>query len=115
MANENRSVSQLGEWRAFVMRHPLPDPWWPLKWDERDGEINTYADISRTHPVVFGVWRESDGTYTVAVKAEALLIRVGKNALPPVTFSNEVKRRHIPDLLTLRTLLITLANTKNTP
>ena len=58
----SRALDAVGEWQAYTRRNPLPDPWWPLKWD--DGRHSTsatpYADIARTHPAVFGVWREQD-------------------------------------------------------
>ena len=40
------------------------------------GVRSRFADVARTHPCVYGVWLEKNGTYTVAVKAEAL--RAGK-------------------------------------
>lgn len=106
----------VGEWNAYVQKNPQPDgQWWPLKWD--DGRHSTsatpYADIARTHPSVFGVWREQDGTYTVAVKAEARRKRpAGHTQTYP---AHEVKHKLVPDLLTLRTLLITLAKDPNCP
>ena len=102
----------VGAWNAYVQRNPLPDGrWWPLKWAD-DVARNGYADVSRTHPAVYGVWREQDGTYTVAVKAEAR--RPGPGGCTKTYPAHEVKRRRIADLLELRTLLITLANNPNT-
>ena len=104
MASGNRIAQQLGEWRAYVRRNPLPDPWWPL---EFKGE---FADIARTHPCAFGVWREKDGSYTVAIKAEAQRERLAGWKMTSPTGGREIKRRNIPDLLELRTYLISLAN-----
>ena len=101
MANESRALTQVGEWKAYVRRYPKPDPWWPLAFKAG------FADVARTHPCAFGVWDNRDGTYTVAIKMEAMAGR-------PLTYTREVKRRKIESLLELRTLLITLANTKNT-
>ena len=110
MANESRALTQVGEWRAYVRRNPKPDPWWPLKW-----VASSFADIARTHPTVFGVWREQDGTYTVAVKVEAKRERLAGYKITGGTSAREVKRRNIPDLLTLRTYLISLAEDPNCP
>ena len=120
MANESRALTQVGEWRAYVKKNPQPDGlWWPLKWEKSLGD---FSDIARTHPTAFGVWREKDGTYTVAIKAEAKRERLAgwkmTSQQPDMsgrTGAREVKRRNIPDLLTLRTYLITLAKDPNTP
>ena len=110
MANESRALVQIGEWRAYVKRNPKPDPWWPLAFKAG------FADIARTHPAVFGVWDERDGTYTVAVKAEAKRERLAGHKLTSASWQGrEVKRRNIPDLLTLRTYLISLAKDPNCP
>ena len=107
MANGNRGFKQVGEWRAYVRRNPLPDPWWPLAFDAAG-----FASIAHSHPAAFGVWREKDGTYTVAIKAEAKRQRLAGWKLTRVspTGGREILRRHIPDLLELRTYLISLAN-----
>ena len=114
MANESRALTQVGEWRAYVKKNPQPDGlWWPLKWEKSLGD---FSDIARTHPTAFGVWREKDGTYTVAIKAEAKRRGdAGWRHVVDGTGAREVKRRNIPDLLTLRTYLITLAKDPNTP
>ena len=117
MTSESRALTQVGEWRAYVRRNPKPDPWWPLVFK------GGFADIARTHPSVFGVWVEADDrTYTVAIKAEAKRERLAgwkmTSQQPDMsgrTGAREVKRRNIPDLLTLRTYLITLAKNPNTP
>ena len=116
-------MKQVGEWNAWVARHPL-DPWWPLKWGGHPGDPGVggalgFADISRTHPAAFGVWREHDGSYTVAIKAEAKRQRLaGWKLTDPDRWSQavarEVKRRNVPDLLTLRTYLLSLAKDPNT-
>ena len=115
MTSESRALTQVGEWRAYVRRNPKPDPWWPLVFK------GGFADIARTHPCVFGVWDNRDGTYTVAIKAEAKRERLAgwkmTSQQPDMsgrTGAREVKRRNIPDLLTLRTYLITLAKDPNT-
>ena len=100
----------VGEWKAYVRRNPLPDgQWWPLKWEKSLGD---FSDITRTHPTAFGVWREKDGTYTVAIKAEARRKRPAGHTMNAP--AHEVKRRKVADLLELRTYLITLANNPNT-
>ena len=104
----------VGEWKAYVRRNPKPDPWWPLVFK------GGFADIARTHPTAFGVWREGDGTYTVAIKAEAKRERLAGYTMTGVMGGGphggrEVKRRNIPDLLTLRTYLISLAKDPHTP
>lgn len=100
----------VGEWKAYARRNPIPDPWWPLVFK------GGFADIARTHPSVFGVWVEADDrTYTVAIKAEAKRERLAGYKITGGTNAREVKRRNVPDLLTLRTLLITLAKDPNTP
>ena len=120
MANESRALVQIGEWKAYVRRNPKPDPWWPLKWVDNHNMQTSFADITRTHPCVFGVWREGDGTYTVAIKAEAKRERLAGYTMTGVMGGGphggrEVKRRNIPDLLTLRTYLISLAKDPNCP
>lgn len=108
MANENRGFKQVGEWQAYVKKNPQPDGlWWPLKFDTAG-----FADVARTHPAAFGVWREAVfgasepdcWTYTVAIKAEARRGMTFKDDM------REIKRRNIPDLLELRTYLLSLAN-----
>ena len=105
----------VGEWRAYVKRNPQPDPWWPLVFKGARAENawnDGFADIARTHPTVFGVWMEGDGTYTVAIKAEAKRERLAGYTMSAP--AHEVKRRRIADLLTLRTYLISLAKDPNT-
>ena len=95
----------VGEWRAYVRRNPLPDgQWWPLAFKAG------FASIADKHPVCFGVWAEGNGEYTVAIKAEAKRERLAGYKITGGSSAREVKRRGIPDLLTLRTYLITLAN-----
>jgi hypothetical protein len=108
----SKPFDTVGEWRAYTKRNPLPDPWWPLAFK------NNFADVARTHPCAFGVWDERDGTYTVAIKAEAMRGLTGWN-LPDAGVSQwggarEVKRKRVSGLLELRTLLITLAKHPNT-
>ena len=101
---------ELGEWSAGAQKNPSPDGrWWPLSFR------TAFADISRTHPCAFGVWREDNGSYTVAIKAEAKRERLAGYKITGRANAREVKRRNIPDLLTLRTYLITLANDPNCP
>ena len=118
MADESRALTigegrgGVEEWRAYVRRNPKPDPWWPLKWEK----IGGFSDITRTHPTAFGVWMEGDGTYTVAIKAEAKRRGdAGWRHVVDGTGAREVKRRNIPDLFTLRTYLISLAKDPNCP
>jgi hypothetical protein len=104
----NRITDQLGEWQAYVKKNPQPDGlWWPLKFDQAG-----FADVARTHPAAFGVWREKDGTYTVSIRAEAKRQRLTGWKLTNVspTGGREIKRGNIPDLLELRTYLLSLAN-----
>ena len=127
MADESRALTigegrgGVGEWRAYVKKNPQPDgQWWPLKWVDNHNMQTSFADITRTHPTAFGVWREGDGTYTVAIKAEAKRERLAGYTMTGVMGGGphggrEVKRRNIPDLLTLRTYLISLAKDPHTP
>jgi hypothetical protein len=109
-------VNRLGQWNAWVKKNPQPDGlWWPLEFMNKQGTRTEFCDVARTHPTVFGVWREADGTYTVAIKAEAKRERLAGYKLTGGTSAREVKRRNIPDLLMLRTYLISLAEDPNCP
>ena len=60
--------------RVAGLRKEKPTARWAVvaaEWVDNHNMQTSFADITRTHPTVFGVWREGDGTYTVAIKAEA--------------------------------------------